>query len=80
MAEGGIEHSMSDTESVPRHSSLYSDHSWNYVEKTSVEVCNIMTHLGYGEEIRRRRILKFRETDSIVNSKVYHNLITTAGS
>ncbi|XP_052239963.1 uncharacterized protein LOC127850724 [Dreissena polymorpha] len=81
MAEGGIEHSMSDTESVPRHSSLYSDHSWNYVDKTSVEVCNIMTNLGYGEEIRRRRILKYREWDSLMNSISVNNIsIITAGS
>ncbi|KAH3734243.1 uncharacterized protein LOC127850725 [Dreissena polymorpha] len=82
MAEGGIEHSVSDTEGVPRNSSLHSDHSGNYVEKTSVEVCYIMTHLGYGEEIRRRRILKHREKDSIRNARRVTNrpYMITAGS
>ncbi|KAH3850467.1 hypothetical protein DPMN_092878 [Dreissena polymorpha] len=70
MAEGGIQNIVPDTESVALHSSLYNRHSRNYIEITSVEVCNIMTHLGYGEEIRRRRILKYNDRDSIVNAKM----------
>ncbi|KAH3734256.1 hypothetical protein DPMN_040695 [Dreissena polymorpha] len=39
-----------------------------------------MTHLGYGEEIRRRRILKYRKRDRIVNAKWIYITFITAGS
>ncbi|KAH3734262.1 hypothetical protein DPMN_040701 [Dreissena polymorpha] len=40
-----------------------------------------MTYLGYGDEIRRKRILKYRERDSILNSISAKNAsVITAGS
>ncbi|XP_052219460.1 uncharacterized protein LOC127836863 [Dreissena polymorpha] len=68
MAEGGIGCTDSETGSVPRHSSLYSRHSQNYVESVSVEICTIMTRLGYGEEMRRWRVATYRECDRLRNA------------
>ncbi|XP_052273991.1 uncharacterized protein LOC127873924 [Dreissena polymorpha] len=64
MAEGGI----GCTESETGCSNLYSRHSKNYVESVSVEICSIMTRLGYSEEIRRWRIEKYKENDRIFNA------------
>ncbi|KAH3845410.1 hypothetical protein DPMN_087690 [Dreissena polymorpha] len=49
-------------------------HFRNYVESVSVEICTIMTRLGYGEEIRRWRVEKYRELDRL------QDLPITAGS
>ncbi|KAH3694300.1 uncharacterized protein LOC127862994 [Dreissena polymorpha] len=75
MAEGGTDRSMPETERVPIHGSLYSRHSRNHVEGVSVEVCNIMTRLGYGEEIRQRRVEKYREYDMMCNELEKHLMI-----
>ncbi|KAH3734227.1 hypothetical protein DPMN_040666 [Dreissena polymorpha] len=80
MAEGGADRSMSETERLPIYSSMYSTHSLNYVGKASLEVCNIMTLLGYGDEIRRRRIEKYREMDRLQNAEPYDVTLITAGS
>ncbi|KAH3796126.1 hypothetical protein DPMN_149693 [Dreissena polymorpha] len=80
MAEGGTDRSMSETEMVPGHSSLYSRHSLNYVESVSVETSTIMTRLGYGEEIRRWRIEKYRENDRLCNSGIRGFTRITSGS
>ncbi|KAH3734201.1 hypothetical protein DPMN_040641 [Dreissena polymorpha] len=39
-----------------------------------------MTLLGYGEEIRRRRIEKFSECDMLWNSKSINGHLITVGS
>ncbi|KAH3733810.1 hypothetical protein DPMN_040245 [Dreissena polymorpha] len=90
MAEGVIGYSESETGSVPRHSSLYSRHSRNYVERVSVEISTIMTRLGYGEEIRLWRVAKYRELGKLHNkamvsfglmgAKHYNNMNIIAGS
>ncbi|KAH3733040.1 hypothetical protein DPMN_039464 [Dreissena polymorpha] len=80
MAEGGINPAMSKTESVPGHSSLYSRHSQNHVENMSMEICTIMTRLGYGEEMRRWRVEKYRELDRLDNTRPSHAILITAGS
>ncbi|XP_052233192.1 uncharacterized protein LOC127846055 [Dreissena polymorpha] len=61
-------------------SSLYSRHSQNYAESVSVEICSILTRLGYGEEIRRWRIKKYREFDRLVNARRPDLTMITAGS
>ncbi|KAH3850416.1 hypothetical protein DPMN_092827 [Dreissena polymorpha] len=80
MTEGNTDRRMSETESVPIHSSMYSRHSRNHVESVSVEVCHIMTMLGYGEEIRRRRVEKNREWDILLNPFIDNVTFITAGS
>ncbi|KAH3733579.1 uncharacterized protein LOC127850131 isoform X1 [Dreissena polymorpha] len=67
MAEGGVVYTRSETGSDHRHSGLYSRHSRNYVENVSVAICTIMTRLGYGEEIRRWRVEKYRKKDRLWN-------------
>ncbi|KAH3734097.1 hypothetical protein DPMN_040537 [Dreissena polymorpha] len=80
MTDGGTDSSLSATGMSPIHSSLYSQHDQNYVEGVSVEVCHIMTLLGYGEEIRRRRIEKFRECDMLWNAESINRHLITVGS
>ncbi|KAH3733079.1 hypothetical protein DPMN_039503 [Dreissena polymorpha] len=80
MAEGGIDRATSQTESVPGHSSLYSRHSQNHVENMSMEICTIMTRLGYGEEMRRWRVKKYRELDRPQYIRSSTNVNITAGS
>ncbi|XP_052220694.1 uncharacterized protein LOC127837546 isoform X5 [Dreissena polymorpha] len=81
MAEGGIGCTDSETGRVHKHSSLYSRHSQNYVESVSVEICTIMTRLGYGEEMRRWRVARYRKFDRLINA-LYGDRYTciTAGS
>ncbi|XP_052223632.1 uncharacterized protein LOC127839338 isoform X2 [Dreissena polymorpha] len=80
MAEGGIDRTMSETESVPRSNSLYSCNSRNYVESVSMEMCTILNRLGYGEEIRRRRIEKYKERDRLRNARTSRLTTITSGS
>ncbi|XP_052220691.1 uncharacterized protein LOC127837546 isoform X2 [Dreissena polymorpha] len=82
MAEGGYGCTDTETGSVPIPISLYSRHSQNYVESVSVEICTIMTRLGYGEEMRRWRVAKYRECDRLINAYLSNELVTiiTAGS
>ncbi|KAH3733084.1 uncharacterized protein LOC127851186 [Dreissena polymorpha] len=80
MAEGGMGRATSQTESVPGHSSLYSRHSQNHVENMSMEICTIMTRLGYGEEMRRWRVEKHRELDRLKDTRSSHASQITAGS
>ncbi|KAH3733776.1 hypothetical protein DPMN_040210 [Dreissena polymorpha] len=79
MAEGGE----GCTESENGYSSLYSRHSRNHLEIVSMEICTIMTRLGYGEMMRRWRVEKYREYDKLLNARVLNeqrNTIITAGS
>jgi hypothetical protein len=46
----------------------------------SVEICTIMTRLGYDEEMRRWRIEKYRETDRLQNARLSGVTMITAGS
>ncbi|KAH3773702.1 uncharacterized protein LOC127845020 [Dreissena polymorpha] len=69
IAEEGPHRVISESESVHRHSSLYIRHSKNYVESVSVEIYSVMTRLGYGEEIRRWWIEKYREFDRLRNAR-----------
>ncbi|XP_052238889.1 uncharacterized protein LOC127850131 isoform X4 [Dreissena polymorpha] len=71
---------MSTTDSVPSRSSGHSCHSQNYVESVSVEICTIMTRLGYGEEIRRWRVEKYRGLDRLRNKRSTDVISITAGS
>ncbi|XP_052274790.1 uncharacterized protein LOC127874474 [Dreissena polymorpha] len=80
MSEGRIDLTMSDTGRVSIHNSLYSRYSRNHVEGVSVEVCHIMTLLGYGEETRRRRVEKYRENDMLWNAQHLDSTFITAGS
>ncbi|KAH3796922.1 uncharacterized protein LOC127839231 [Dreissena polymorpha] len=80
MAEGGFGCTDTETGSVPRHRGLYGRHPQNYVERVSVEVNTIMTRLGYGEEMRRWRVEKYRETDRLINSLQIGETMITAGS
>ncbi|XP_052219936.1 uncharacterized protein LOC127837135 isoform X3 [Dreissena polymorpha] len=80
MAEGGISRTGSESESNLTHSSMYSRHSQHYVESVSVEICNIMTRLGYGEEIRRWRVEKYCEYDRLINAQLPSLTVKTAGS
>ncbi|KAH3733082.1 hypothetical protein DPMN_039506 [Dreissena polymorpha] len=80
MAEGGIDRATSQTESVPGHSSLYSRHSQNHVENMSMEICTIMTRLGYGEEMRRLRVEKYREMNRLADTRSSHAIHVIAGS
>ncbi|XP_052240795.1 uncharacterized protein LOC127851210 [Dreissena polymorpha] len=64
MAEGDV----GCTESESGYSSLYSRHSRNHLENVSMEICTIMTRLGYGEEVRRWRVEKWREFDRLMNA------------
>ncbi|KAH3733836.1 uncharacterized protein LOC127851216 [Dreissena polymorpha] len=68
MAEGGMVYTWSETGSDHRHSGMYSRHSRNYVESVSIEICTIMTRLGYGEMMRRWRVKKYREYNRLVNA------------
>ncbi|KAH3781387.1 hypothetical protein DPMN_159214 [Dreissena polymorpha] len=43
-------------------------------------MCSLMTMLGYGEEIRRRRTDKYRDTDMVINSAQSLFTVNTAGS
>ncbi|KAH3705590.1 hypothetical protein DPMN_080667 [Dreissena polymorpha] len=79
MAEGGFGCTDTETGSVSRPNSLYSRHSQNYVESVSVEICTIMTRLGYGEEMRRWRVARYRECDRLRNAYLSNTFIT-AGS
>ncbi|KAH3689432.1 hypothetical protein DPMN_194055 [Dreissena polymorpha] len=68
-----------------KHRGLYSRHSRNYVESVSIEICTIMTRLGYGEMMRRWRVEKYREYDRLWNAKylndeINDNAMITAGS
>ena len=45
-----------------------------------MEVCYIMTLLGYGEEIRRRRVENFRECDMLTSAGFSPCTFITAGS
>ncbi|XP_052238073.1 uncharacterized protein LOC127849511 isoform X3 [Dreissena polymorpha] len=65
MAEGGV----GCTESESGYSSLYSRHSRNHLENVSMEICTIMTRLGYGEMMRRWRVEKYREFDRLMNAR-----------
>ncbi|KAH3733812.1 uncharacterized protein LOC127850171 [Dreissena polymorpha] len=80
MAKGGIGHTESESDSFDRHISLYSRHSRDYVESVSKEICSVMTRLGYGEEIRRWRIEKYREMDRLSNARRSDITKITAGS
>ncbi|KAH3850352.1 uncharacterized protein LOC127874473 [Dreissena polymorpha] len=80
MAEGRIDRTMSDTGRLSIHNSMYSSNSRTSFEGVSVEVSNIMTMLGYGEEIRRRRVQKYRELDMRWNERMDLFTIITAGS
>ncbi|XP_052238071.1 uncharacterized protein LOC127849511 isoform X2 [Dreissena polymorpha] len=75
----------SEIRSICRHSSLYSRHSRNHLEIMSMEICTIMTRLGYGEMMRRWRVEKYREYDRLMNARSLNkqgNAVTyiTAGS
>ncbi|XP_052240802.1 uncharacterized protein LOC127851221 [Dreissena polymorpha] len=81
MAEGGV----GCTESESGYSSLYSRHPRNHLEHVSMEICTIMTRLGYGEMMRRWRVEKYREYDRLKNARYLNeqgNAVTciTAGS
>ncbi|KAH3874329.1 hypothetical protein DPMN_037571 [Dreissena polymorpha] len=81
MAEGGIRRSQLKTGSDPIFSTLYRNHSQasrNNVERASLEVCNIMTRLGYGE-IRRRRSEKAREFAMSTNIRANEFTTITSG-
>ncbi|KAH3693220.1 hypothetical protein DPMN_192623 [Dreissena polymorpha] len=52
----------------------------NHVEGVSVEVCNIMTRLGYGEEMRRRRIKKYSDHDMNMSERPGSMIPITVGS
>ncbi|XP_052229565.1 uncharacterized protein LOC127843798 isoform X2 [Dreissena polymorpha] len=80
MAEGDIRRIEPGSENVPIYSSLYSRHSRNYVESVSVETCTIMNRLGYGDEIRRWRVEKFRQIDRLYNAELSYVTGITAGS
>ncbi|KAH3733759.1 hypothetical protein DPMN_040193 [Dreissena polymorpha] len=48
-----------------------------------MEICTIMTRLGYGEMMRRWRVEKYRENDRLLNARSLNkqrNTIITAGS
>ncbi|KAH3733726.1 hypothetical protein DPMN_040160 [Dreissena polymorpha] len=79
MAEGGV----GCTESESGYSSLYSRHARNHLENVSMEICTIMTRLGYGEMMRRWRVEKYREHDRLyaLSCKRTRNMTAiTAGS
>ncbi|XP_052239300.1 uncharacterized protein LOC127850361 isoform X2 [Dreissena polymorpha] len=80
MADGGVDRCMSETDNVSIHSSLNSRHSRDDIEGVSVQVCHIMTLLGYGEEIRRRRVELYRKSDMFVNAGFLPGTFITAGS
>ncbi|KAH3792728.1 uncharacterized protein LOC127838386 isoform X2 [Dreissena polymorpha] len=80
MAEGGFGCTDSETDRVHRHSSLYSRHSRNYVESVSVEISTIMTRLGYGEEMRKWRVKKYKDLDKLSIGRQKEETIITAGS
>ncbi|KAH3840107.1 uncharacterized protein LOC127879556 [Dreissena polymorpha] len=80
MAEGGIDPAMPQTENAPESSSLYSRHPQNYVENVSMVISTIMTRLGYGEEIRRWRIKKYKMNDRLSNARPEGVTEITAGS
>ncbi|KAH3733142.1 hypothetical protein DPMN_039567 [Dreissena polymorpha] len=46
----------------------------------SMEICTIMTRLGYGEEMRRWRVEKYRETVRLFNTRSRDGILITAGS
>ncbi|KAH3741965.1 hypothetical protein DPMN_048695 [Dreissena polymorpha] len=46
----------------------------------SVEICTIMTRLGYGEEMRRWIVEKYREHDRLINAQPSEVTDITAGS
>ncbi|KAH3741950.1 hypothetical protein DPMN_048680 [Dreissena polymorpha] len=46
----------------------------------SMEICTIMTRLGYSEEIRRWRVEKYREIDSLQSARRSDDTLITAGS
>ncbi|KAH3733751.1 hypothetical protein DPMN_040185 [Dreissena polymorpha] len=57
----------------------------NHLEIMSMEICTIMTRLGYGEMMRRWRVEKYREYDRLMNARSLNkqgNAVTyiTAGS
>ncbi|XP_052217813.1 uncharacterized protein LOC127835427 [Dreissena polymorpha] len=76
MAEGGIGCTELESESNLRHN----HQSQNYVECVSVEITSIMTRLGYGEQIRRWRVEKYKERDSLMNARESDVTMITAGS
>ncbi|KAH3733091.1 hypothetical protein DPMN_039516, partial [Dreissena polymorpha] len=80
MAEGGMDRATSQTESVPGHNRLYSRHSQNHVENISMEICTIMTRLGYGEEMRRWRVEKYSELSRQSATRSPHFIQLIAGS
>ncbi|KAH3734184.1 hypothetical protein DPMN_040624 [Dreissena polymorpha] len=80
MAEGGVDRCMTETDNVSTHSSLNSRHSRDDIEGVSVQVCHIMTLLGYGEEIRRRRIECHRKNDMFENAAFSPGTFITVGS
>ncbi|KAH3773708.1 hypothetical protein DPMN_175076 [Dreissena polymorpha] len=46
----------------------------------SMEICTIMTRLGYGEEIRRWRVEKYRDGDRLENARRNDVTYLTSGS
>ncbi|KAH3798448.1 uncharacterized protein LOC127839088 [Dreissena polymorpha] len=72
-----VEHEVTQSTCVIQHTGTPSIH---YVESVSLEICNIMTRLGYGEEIRRWRIEKYCENDRHLNARPRIIKLQTAGS
>ncbi|XP_052240803.1 uncharacterized protein LOC127851222 [Dreissena polymorpha] len=80
MVERDIKYTESGTGSVHRQSSLYSRHSRKHVESVSMEICTILTRLGYGEEVRRWRVDKYKEFDRLLNARTIDVNLITVGS
>ncbi|KAH3781382.1 hypothetical protein DPMN_159209 [Dreissena polymorpha] len=78
MAEGGIGPTGSGSEINLIHSGLSLSQDQN--ENLSLEICSIMTKLGYGEAIRRRRVEKYKEFNRLITKGNDYFLLKTAGS
>ncbi|XP_052232348.1 uncharacterized protein LOC127845462 isoform X1 [Dreissena polymorpha] len=69
MAEGGYWHDESGPEYVIRRSGIYSQHSQVQWENASVEMCNVMTWLGFGPHIRKARRDFYMENNMLLNAQ-----------
>ncbi|KAH3733858.1 hypothetical protein DPMN_040295 [Dreissena polymorpha] len=45
-----------------------------------MEICTILTRLGYGEEVRRWRVDKYKEFDRLLNARTIDVNLITVGS
>ncbi|XP_052232347.1 uncharacterized protein LOC127845461 [Dreissena polymorpha] len=73
MAKGGYWHDESGHEYVLRRGGIYSQHSQRQYqtqwENASVEMCNVMTWLGFGSHIRKARRDAYMENDRLLNAR-----------